>query len=189
REVNRDIRDWLVAVVDRLLAKNPADRFASAQDVADVLAGFLAQLQVHGDLPHTMLAPASAGRHSKSGRRPVSSLLVRLGIIGLSVPLIVAAVLTWREWWPNADNNHSNPNGQAAIQPVDKKDDRAADADKHKTAKIPPTYKPGPARKLPDAKDLARRRTDADALDPKMIPADLLARAGGGDPAKAPAGL
>jgi WD40 repeat protein len=190
REVNPEIPDWLVAVIDRLLAKNPADRFASANDVADVLAGFLAQLQVHGDLLRTTPAPASASEKPKAGRRPVSSLLVRLGAISLGVVLLAAAaVLVWREWWPAAEKKDPNPDGQVVIQPVDKKKDRATDADKQKAAKTPPPYKPGPAVKLPDPKDLARRRTDADELDPKTIPADLLAQAGRGDPAKAPAGL
>src|SRR5206468_1859568 len=42
REVNPEIPDWLAAVVDRLLAKNAADRFASAKEVAERSAAFLA---------------------------------------------------------------------------------------------------------------------------------------------------
>jgi WD40 repeat protein/serine/threonine protein kinase len=50
----------------------------------------------------------------------------------------------------------------------------------------PPPYAPGPPVKLPDSAELAKRPSPADALKREDIPADLLARAGGGDPKKAP---
>jgi len=37
QEVISDIPDWLVAIIDKLLAKEPEDRFQSAQELADVL--------------------------------------------------------------------------------------------------------------------------------------------------------
>ena len=42
REVNRDIPDWLAAIIDRLLAKNPDERFQSAEEVAKLLSDHLA---------------------------------------------------------------------------------------------------------------------------------------------------
>jgi WD40 repeat protein/tRNA A-37 threonylcarbamoyl transferase component Bud32 len=50
----------------------------------------------------------------------------------------------------------------------------------------PKPYDPGPPRPLPDPAELAKRPSPADALKRDDIPAELLARAGGGDPAKAP---
>jgi WD40 repeat protein len=50
----------------------------------------------------------------------------------------------------------------------------------------PPPYTPGPPVKLPDPAELAKRPSPADALKRADIPAELLARAGGGDPKKAP---
>jgi serine/threonine-protein kinase len=47
RETNPEVPDWLVAVVDRLMAKDPADRFGSAAEVVDVLGKHLPQLH-HG---------------------------------------------------------------------------------------------------------------------------------------------
>jgi tRNA A-37 threonylcarbamoyl transferase component Bud32/Tol biopolymer transport system component len=44
-DVNPAIPDWLIAVIDRLHAKKPADRYQSAAEVADVLAGQLIVLQ------------------------------------------------------------------------------------------------------------------------------------------------
>ncbi len=45
REANAEIPDWLVAVVNKLLAKAPADRFQSAAEVAELLKDHLAHLQ------------------------------------------------------------------------------------------------------------------------------------------------
>src|SRR5262249_45068066 len=48
RDANPDIPEWLEAVVSRLQRKAPADRFATAQEVADQLSSCLAQLQTGG---------------------------------------------------------------------------------------------------------------------------------------------
>src|SRR5207237_4299429 len=47
-EINPDIPLWLVQIVEKLHAKNPAERFQSAQEVADLLGEHLAQLQQPG---------------------------------------------------------------------------------------------------------------------------------------------
>jgi serine/threonine-protein kinase len=45
RELNPEIPDWLEALIDRLLAKEPADRFQTAAEVADLLERGLAHVQ------------------------------------------------------------------------------------------------------------------------------------------------
>ncbi|MFO0892569.1 MAG: protein kinase [Isosphaeraceae bacterium] len=45
RELNPEIPDWLEAIIDRLLAKDRDDRFASAAEVADLLERGLAHVQ------------------------------------------------------------------------------------------------------------------------------------------------
>jgi serine/threonine protein kinase/WD40 repeat protein len=45
RDANPEAPPWLAEIVDRLLAKNPADRYASAAEVCTVLSGHLARLQ------------------------------------------------------------------------------------------------------------------------------------------------
>jgi serine/threonine-protein kinase len=56
REVNATIPEWLAAIVARLHAKDPADRFQSAAEVAEVLGRHLARLQQ----PTTTVVPAPA---------------------------------------------------------------------------------------------------------------------------------
>lgn len=51
REVNEDAPDWLCAIVDRLLAKNPEERFESALEVEQLLEQYLAHLQQPGSVP------------------------------------------------------------------------------------------------------------------------------------------
>jgi WD40 repeat protein len=48
-EINPDIPLWLVEIIDRLHAKSPAERFQSAQEVADLLGLHLAELQRTGE--------------------------------------------------------------------------------------------------------------------------------------------
>lgn len=50
RHLNPDVPGWLVAIIDRLLAKRPARRFQSANEVAAELGAKLAQLQ-RGEVP------------------------------------------------------------------------------------------------------------------------------------------
>src|SRR5260370_1914671 len=45
REIIPEVPDWLCAVIARLHAKAPAERFGSAKEVADILASRLSALQ------------------------------------------------------------------------------------------------------------------------------------------------
>src|SRR5262249_18070370 len=45
RETNPEIPEWLVAIIEKLHAKDPAQRYQSAAEVAELLNGHLAQLQ------------------------------------------------------------------------------------------------------------------------------------------------
>jgi serine/threonine protein kinase len=51
KDINPEIPDWLVAVIDKLHAKDPADRYQSATEVANELGQHLAQLQHAGWTP------------------------------------------------------------------------------------------------------------------------------------------
>jgi serine/threonine-protein kinase len=56
RELNPDVPAWLDTIMARLLKKNPADRYQSAKEVAEVLGNWLAHVQ----RPNTIPAPTSA---------------------------------------------------------------------------------------------------------------------------------
>jgi serine/threonine-protein kinase len=86
RSLRPEVPRWLVAVVARLHARNPADRFQSAAEVADLLAGCLAHVQQPTVFP---LPPALRSVWRPSRAQPVVvSLAVLLG-------LVAAALLSW----------------------------------------------------------------------------------------------
>src|SRR5206468_4335883 len=75
-ELNRDIPDWLAAIITRLHAKDAAQRIQSAAEVAELLGKHLAQLQQPGPTPSS--AALSGSRLSppeqESSRRRVALL-------------------------------------------------------------------------------------------------------------------
>jgi hypothetical protein len=86
REINPELPPWLEELVARLQAKAPADRFASAREVADLLARHLAELQ-HGTpsakLPaeEPALAPPRRPRRLRAmAAAVVLALLAGLGL-------------------------------------------------------------------------------------------------------------
>jgi serine/threonine protein kinase len=102
RDVNPDIPAALVEIVDKLHAKQPADRFTSAREVADLLGRCLSELQRLGrvESPHDSLPlsprPTSAVQEPAQGkpekqpsrRRPwavvAATILVLLAGLGLT---------------------------------------------------------------------------------------------------------
>jgi hypothetical protein len=59
RETNPDIPDWLVAIIDKLHAKDPAQRYQSAAEVAELLGRHLAHVQHPSVVPLLPAAPRS----------------------------------------------------------------------------------------------------------------------------------
>lgn len=76
REVNSDIPDWLCAIVMKLLAKSPADRFQSAREVAELLERWLAHLQQPTVVAKPHAVEGFAPEHVK--RAEPASLMDRL---------------------------------------------------------------------------------------------------------------
>jgi hypothetical protein len=62
RDVNADIPDWLEAIVAKLHAKRPDDRFQTAQELADLLGQHLAHMQEprRVEMPAPVTAPTPA---------------------------------------------------------------------------------------------------------------------------------
>jgi serine/threonine protein kinase len=96
REVNADIPEWLEAIVAKLHAKNPADRFQSAKEVAELLGQHLAHLQQPSLIakPAQILIPAIGKSESpiqaklKSNSRRWTFAMISLAIM-LIVPVSV----------------------------------------------------------------------------------------------------
>jgi len=82
REINPELPPGVGALVARLQAKNPADRFSTAQEVADLLTRYLAELQPDS-LPSKF--PARPGRPRRRWWMAVAVLPVLLAGLALAV--------------------------------------------------------------------------------------------------------
>ncbi|MFT5093533.1 MAG: serine/threonine protein kinase, partial [Porticoccaceae bacterium] len=91
RDVNPDIPQWLVNIIDRLMAKKADERIQDAAELAELLGNHLAHLQD----PDNVLAPA--GTQPKPAPRPralKSLLLAALVIGGIGLSITEAAGVT-----------------------------------------------------------------------------------------------
>ncbi|MEM9644272.1 MAG: serine/threonine-protein kinase, partial [Planctomycetota bacterium] len=75
QQINPKAPEWFEFIIKRLLAKSPADRFASAREVADLLERCLAHVHQPTDVP----LPESLRRRSS----PERTFSVRRSILGL----------------------------------------------------------------------------------------------------------
>jgi WD40 repeat protein len=87
RSINADVPAWLAELIDRLMAKDPAERFQSAAEVAALLEGFLAHLQQ----PTIAAAPQLPER--KLAWRASSRWFVWLTRVRLAACLAILVVL------------------------------------------------------------------------------------------------
>ena len=87
REVNPEIPDWLEGIVAKLQAKDPADRFASAAEVADLLGRCLAFLE-QPDLPPPFVPERTP---TPRPRRKARSWLVAAALSVLAITALGAS--------------------------------------------------------------------------------------------------
>jgi WD40 repeat protein/serine/threonine protein kinase len=147
REVNPDIPDWLEAIVARLHAKDPAGRFQTAAEVADLLGRHLAHLQQSGTGESTLTRPDHPPRRKRGPRNALALLLL------LGVALLGAAV--YRFLRPADGAGVSNDAGAAAAPET-------------------PPRTPEARAKLPSPLDaLKREAMDVPQYSPKEVLASL----------------
>ena len=108
RELNAEVPAWLATIIARLHAKDPAQRFQTAAEVADLLGRCLAHWQEPLSVP---LPPTLTCMHPPAGRRfRLARLATALAVL-LSV--FVATSLALRLWpQPEADS----PPPQVSVQ-------------------------------------------------------------------------
>jgi len=82
REVNADIPGWLAALIDKLLAKQSADRFTSAAELAQLLEQCLAHVQQPAAVSLPESCRVGYAHHRRS--RP-TKLLAAIGIVVIAV--------------------------------------------------------------------------------------------------------
>jgi hypothetical protein len=93
REVIPEVPEWLCRIVEKLHAKNPADRFQSAKEVAEVLADCEKQLEAHGALKDRSRIPAGKPAPSLSRARVPAWAVATCAAV---IAFVAAAV-----WFPH----------------------------------------------------------------------------------------
>jgi WD40 repeat protein/serine/threonine protein kinase len=175
REVNPDVPDWLEAVIDKLLAKEPAQRFQSAAEVAELLGQYLAHLQQ----PHLVARPPSPERVQRPSAASVGFQAARTGLIAASgcgavwglLCIVGGLILTFAFCAGLYLALSGHPSNGPQPQAVERDE-------------------PGPVVPQPPApEDLAKRPSPLDILRRDDIRPDLLALAGRGNPGRAPSDL
>ena len=99
QELNSEIPLWLSAIITRLHAKNPAKRYASAAEVAEILQRQLARLQSPSGTPGLSWAEAAL-----SARAWLVQHARRIGLwAGGAAALLVVSAVVLEKFWPRAD--------------------------------------------------------------------------------------
>jgi formylglycine-generating enzyme required for sulfatase activity len=128
REVIPEVPEWLCDIVAKLHAKDPAARFQTAREVADLLADceakLKAQQEVKNSLPAPVVKPAAPTRWKK---RAVAAAVVLLPMIALAVTEFAGVTQLFRREEPAPDP--IKPRGEPAPSPVVKQE------------ALPPTFK------------------------------------------------
>jgi serine/threonine-protein kinase len=87
RDINPDVPEWLADIIEKLHAKDPADRFQTAGEIADLLERHLAHVQQPSLSPRPApfrVAPRPAAIGRRIGRRllAVGAIVAGLAVIG-----------------------------------------------------------------------------------------------------------
>jgi WD40 repeat protein/serine/threonine protein kinase len=116
REVNPEVPDWLAAVIARLHAKSPAERYQSAAEVAELFGRHLAHLQQPGikpsDPPTSVIEPRGqrSGGSGPSGKAASSARRLAACTALLAVGCVA---FYWIFWRPQEAQTPNGANGMA----------------------------------------------------------------------------
>ncbi|MEZ6126902.1 MAG: protein kinase [Planctomycetaceae bacterium] len=120
REINPDVPEWLCAIIRKLMAKQANERFASAQEVAELLEDCLAHVQQ----PMTATLPASLVPYGITGRLSFSykTRIRVIAMIGLIVLMFLGGGLLQQvsDTGPATDKNGNSTPSQLSEKPTGK---------------------------------------------------------------------
>lgn len=104
RDVNPDIPKWLCAVIEKLMAKEPADRIQSASEVADLFTRYLAHLEDPDRVPPP--PPVKGVRVSVRRRLRKPAIAALAATVAITIGLVAYQA-------SQSPNNSSAPNTKA----------------------------------------------------------------------------
>jgi hypothetical protein len=119
QQVNQEIPGWLCDLIARLHAKNPADRFPSAQDVANLLGQHLAYLQQPNRVPRPEAVAMPPATEPPGKRRRVTLVVAGLALLSLGGGLLLAYLAGWLIRSPEPHSPQAGRSVSAEKQPAD----------------------------------------------------------------------
>ena len=96
REINPEVPSWLEILIARLMAKDPSDRYQTADEAFDVLKKCLAHVQ------QPLSSSLPAGLESRTSRRSVRKVLLAAAAV-LLIAIVPAAIATRTLFHPPPD--------------------------------------------------------------------------------------
>jgi WD40 repeat protein len=116
RDSNPDVPEWLEALIARLLAKDPAARFATAQEVATLLSRGLTQVQAGAEVTDLGLPVATPpDQRALPGKRFFTA--GRLSVAGVVLVGVLTAGWFTRGWWLPAPTPQTTDRSAGQPQP------------------------------------------------------------------------
>ncbi|OYP31042.1 serine/threonine-protein kinase [Rhodopirellula sp. MGV] len=123
-----DLPNWYVATIDRLLAKQPGQRFASAAQTAALLEDGLAHLRQPASVKHPRIE-LKRGRKFVLQRRQIAAIAICIAIL-----TAFAASTFWNHTESNTSESNSQPTEQ--IDPMSPDPDLSWEYDDHELIEL-----------------------------------------------------
>lgn len=95
QQINTDIPVWLSAIIGKLHAKQPDDRFSSAGELADLLEGCLAHVQQ----PSVTPLPDSLPRYDGTSTRFRPPTIIAGGLLAMTATVAVCVLASFPGWF------------------------------------------------------------------------------------------
>ena len=132
----------LAAVIERAMARSPADRFASAAELRSALDGIPTPLATPTAVAETALAPAETGRpvDASERRRPLAPLL----LLGLLLLAGLAAL-----WWAQRDGGEGSTAAEPTTTTAPTSSSPSTTAEETAATDAPPTTTAAPSTSAP----------------------------------------
>jgi hypothetical protein len=119
QQVNQEIPGWLCDLIARLHAKNPADRFPSAQDVVNLLGQHLAHLQQPNRVPMPEAVAMPPATEPPRKRRRATLVVAGLALLSLGGGLLLAYLAGWLLRSPESHSQQGGLSASADKQPAE----------------------------------------------------------------------
>ena len=127
REINPEIPDWLVAAVGKLHAKDRAERFQSAEELAKLLEGCLAHVQQPTVVPLPKSLSESNTAHSTRRQWPrVAAWVGSISVAGLVLMAVIGYSIHHRSADEERNRESPQPARKAGATPLPRMQDASS---------------------------------------------------------------